>query len=724
MHKKGYLDQAEKIYADILASNPNHADSLHLLGVIADQRGQVALAIAYIARAILLRPEVAIYYGNLGNALYELGRLDEALTHYRTALTLKGDSPEIINNIANILRDRGLLEEAASCYSSAISINKNLPELYYNLANVLCSLGRMQEAETQYLECIRLRPDYAEAYYNLGEALLGMLRSDEAGTTYRMALRLRPNYPEAHNNLGIVLQESGRLAEAEAAYHAALRLNPGFADAHYNLGCALLEQNKLEEAGACFQRACELKPGFGKARFALCMAQLPIIYEDEAEIARRRAAYKERLIELSNDPGLGDLARDTGSSLPFFLPYQGYNDRDLQSLYGSLIARGAAGNDAPPTLPPPPGPGQKIRVGIVSGFFCNHTVWSLFIEGWLKHLDRQRFEIFAYHTGSKEDAATRFAAASADKFVQGRFSGDGWRKLILGDAPHVLLYPETGIDPVSMQLAAQRLASVQCCAWGHPETSGLPAIDYFLSSEMMEPNGSQDHYTEQLVLLPNLATCYEPPKLPETACRESFELRPSATVYWSGQALYKYHPRYDHVFPRIAQRAGDCQFVFIAFAKSPDVTAVFRKRLERAFAAYGLNAADYCVILPQMPQDRFLAAVGQCDVILDTIGWSGGKSALDCLAQDLPAVTMAGPLMRGRHTAAILRRMGITETITENPEDYIDVAVRLGRDISWRSGIKKKIAGRKHVVYRDREYISGLEAFLSSAVHRRLEMAA
>ena len=619
-----------------------------MLGVISDQRGQATVAIIFIRQAIRLRPEVASYYCNLGSTLYQLGRLEEALAHYRTALALKGDSPEINNNLGNALRELGHMEEAAAHYCAAISLNKNFPEVYYNLANVLCNLGRLQEAEIYYLECLRLRPDYAEAHYNLGCALLGMLRSSEAEARYRMALHFKPNYPEAYNNLGIVFQESSRLAEAEAAYHAALRLNAGFVDAHYNLGCALLEQNKLEEAAVCFQRACALKPDFGKAKFALCMAQLPIIYEDEAEIPRRRAAYKEHLLQLSNDPGLADLASDTGSGPPFFLAYQGYNDRDLQSLYGSIISRGIAGTYPPAILPPLPAPGQKIRVGIVSGFFRRHTVWSLFIKGWLTQLDRRQFEIFAYHTGWQEDDATWFAAGIAGKFVRGRYSRDGWRKLILGDAPHILIYPEIGIDPMAMQLAAQRLAPVQCSTWGHPETSGLSTIDYFLSSEMMEPPDSQNHYTESLILLPNLATYYEPDDpMPAAASRSALGLRPAATVYWSGQALYKYLPQFDHVFPRIAQRIGDCQFVFIAFAKSAHVTAMFHRRLQRAFAAYGLNAGDFCVILPAMQQDEFIAAVGQCDVILDTIGWSGGKSTLDCLVQDLPIVTMAVLLCAG-----------------------------------------------------------------------------
>ncbi len=113
-----------------------------------------------------------------------------------------------------------------------------------------------------------------------------------------------------------------------------------------------------------------------------------------------------------------------------------------------------------------------------------------------------------------------------------------------------------------------------------------------------------------------------------------FEPDRPGPVFWSGQALYKYLPQYDAIFPRIAAELGACRFVFIAFAKSQAVTDAFRNRLWQAFAAAGLDAGQHVVILPPMSQRDYIDAVGRADVILDTIGWSGGKSTLDCLATD------------------------------------------------------------------------------------------
>jgi predicted O-linked N-acetylglucosamine transferase (SPINDLY family) len=275
------------------------------------------------------------------------------------------------------------------------------------------------------------------------------------------------------------------------------------------------------------------------------------------------------------------------------------------------------------------------------------------------------------------------------------------------------------MDTLSAALAAQRLAPVQCVSWGHPDTSGFPTLDYFLSSDLMEPTDGQDHYTEQLVRLPNLSVYYEPIVTePVSLTRADFGLRPTSTVFWCGQSLFKYLPQFDQVFARIAKESGDCQFAFIKYPRGTQVTELFKRRLERAFAAVGLRADDYCIFLPNLDRHQFVAVIGLCDIVLDSIGWSGANTTLESLAHDLPIVTMPGPLMRGRHTMAVLKMMGVTETITETIDNYVSVAIRLARDVPWRMAVKKRIAANKHRVYRDMTCISALEEFLNRVARR------
>jgi protein O-GlcNAc transferase len=273
------------------------------------------------------------------------------------------------------------------------------------------------------------------------------------------------------------------------------------------------------------------------------------------------------------------------------------------------------------------------------------------------------------------------------------------------------------MDKVSAQLAAQRLAAVQCCSWGHPVTSGFPTIDYFLSSDLMEPAGAADHYSERLVRLPNLSIYYEPLDVPSAMIdRAQLGLRPDAVVYWCCQSLPKYLPQFDAVFARVATEVPDCQFTFIEFGGGRGVTEMFRARLDRAFKAAGLDAGDYCVFLPRLAPDRFVAAIGQCDVVLDSIGWSGCNSILESLVHNLPIVTLAGEMMRGRHAAAILDMMGVRETTARSIDEYVSIAGLLGRTTAKRTELSARIANNKHRVYRDRDCIVALEAFLDSAV--------
>jgi protein O-GlcNAc transferase len=220
-----------------------------------------------------------------------------------------------------------------------------------------------------------------------------------------------------------------------------------------------------------------------------------------------------------------------------------------------------------------------------------------------------------------------------------------------------------------------------------------------------------------LIRLPNLSIYYEPPAIPPLAMsRAELGLRPTSTAYWCGQSLFKYLPEFDDVYPRIAREAGDCQFVFIEYQGARQITDLFLKRLDRAFALYGLRAADYCVMLPRLDMPQFIAAIGVCDVILDSIGWSGGNTTLEGLCHALPIVTLPGPLMRGRHTAGILTMMGVTETLAPTVDDYVAIAVRLARDVARRATIKERMGAQTERVYRDTAPIRTLEDFLENAV--------
>lgn len=720
LHEQGRIADAERLYVAVLAARPDHFDALQMLAVVKHAKGEPAEALRLISQAMKLRrpsPQILLNYGMI---LHAMARSEEAIESFDQALKQKSKFAEAHNNRGAVLSALGRQDEAIESLRRAIAIKPDYPEAHYNLGSALRELGLHEEAIASFDRSLKLRPDFAKAHNNRGASLEALERLEEARAAYANAVALAPDFADACRNLGRVLLQLDRGEEAIEVFNTALRLRPDDAESWYLRGRLFVDLGRNDEALADLAQALALKPGHAGARFAECIAELAIVYNDEAEIGRRRAAYERKLRLLAADVAAdrlnGDLVTAVGAQAPFLLAYQGGNDRPLQEIYGGMVHAIVARAFEPAALPPPPAPGEPIRVGIVSAHFFGHSNWKIPIKGWLGQLDRSRFRITGYHLGVTRDANTDAAARLCDRFVHRPHDVKGWREEILADAPHALIYPGLLMDTQSLQLAAQRLAPVQMTSWGHPETSGLPTLDYFLSSDLMEPEDAQQHYTEKLVRLPNLSIYYAPVNTPpEPVTRAELGLRDSATVFWSAQSLYKYLPQHDDIYARIAKEAGDCQIVFVRH-HGGGVTEVVKARLARAFARHGLDADRHCVFVPRMSQGKFVAAAGLADILLDSIGWSACNSALESLAHDLPIVTYAGPMMRGRHSAAILTMLGVPETIAATPDDVVHIAVELARNPEKRRAVVARMAREKHRLYFDRAPVTALEDLLANAV--------
>jgi predicted O-linked N-acetylglucosamine transferase (SPINDLY family) len=723
LHQRGLLNEAEPLYLRVLQDKPDQFEARHFLGVLRLQQGRFGEAVASFDIALLARPDHLEAHYLRGNALAALGRYSEAVESYDKAIAAAPSFVEAMDNRGNALALLGRPEEALASYERALALRPDYAGAWYNRGNVLLDLGRPEDAIASYERVLALVPQHAPALNGRGIALHALGRFEEALASYRAALTLDPNNPEILYNHGGAEQELGLHEEALASFARALALRPDYAQAHYARAASLHATNRWRESVASYERALALKPDDPATKLALCMAELPILYDSKAEIVERRAAYERRLrafaAEVAAMPHPGALAAAVGQRQPFFLTYQGRNDRELQTLYGETVCRIMADAYPPAKLPPPPASNEPFRVGFVSGFFRSHANWRMPIEGWLGQLDRNRFRIFGYHTGAETDAETGQARALCERFVQGPLSIERWREEVAADAPHVLIYPEVGMNAAACQLAAQRLAPVQCNSWGHPTTSGFPTLDYFLSSDLMEPADAQEHYSERLVRLPNLSVYCGPVEKPAPSLtRQELGMCESAFVYWCGQSLFKYLPQHDEVFPRIAREVGDCQFVFVEYPRSARVTEMLRTRLARAFAAFGLRAEDHCLILSRLDQERFISATGLADAFLDSIGWSGCNSTLEALACDLPIVTLTGALMRGRHSAAMLEMMNMTATTAATVDEYVGIAVRLARNPGWHAEVRGTISASKNRISGDAGCIAGLEAFLDGVARK------
>jgi predicted O-linked N-acetylglucosamine transferase (SPINDLY family) len=352
----------------------------------------------------------------------------------------------------------------------------------------------------------------------------------------------------------------------------------------------------------------------------------------------------------------------------------------------------------------------------VSQFFRDHSVWNALMKGWFQQLDGGRFALQAFCLDPYQDAETRYARSRASRFEQGHAGLRQWAAAILEAQPDVLIYPEIGMDPRSVKLASMRLAPVQAASWGHPETTGLPTIDAYLSAAGLEPAAAQSHYTERLVALPNLGCCVQPgatdPVAPDDA---GLGLEPGVPVLICPGTPFKYAPEQDGVLAEIAHRLGRCRLVFFEY-RTRALSAALRARLAAEFTRRGLDFGRSAVFLPWQSRAAFLGLLRRADVFLDTMGFSGFNTALQAVECGLPVVTREGRFLRGRLAGGILKRAGMADLVCADEAQYVALAVRLAQDADYRSEIRKRMAAGQPALFGDLEPIRALEAFLAQGV--------
>jgi len=357
-----------------------------------------------------------------------------------------------------------------------------------------------------------------------------------------------------------------------------------------------------------------------------------------------------------------------------------------------------------------PGP---IRVGVVSQFFRSHSVWHAIMKGWFQQLDATRFSLAAFCLDPHEDAETRYARACAARFEQGYIGLEHWSEVIADARPDVLIYPEIGMDPMTLKLASLRLAPVQAASWGHPETTGLPTVDYYLSADRLEPEQAQANYSERLVRLPNLG-CYLQPSLleAETPDVTGWGIEPGVPLLVSPGSPFKYAPEHDWVFPEIARRLERCRILFFTY-RTRALSDRLQARLRAAFGRHGLEFERYAAFVPWQDKGLFYGLLGRADVYLDTIGFSGFNTALQAIQCGLPVVTLEGRFLRGRLASGILRHMGVDELVAASAEQYVGLAVRAALDPAFRESARRRVAAQRHLLFEDLAPIRALEEFLA-----------
>jgi predicted O-linked N-acetylglucosamine transferase (SPINDLY family) len=330
-------------------------------------------------------------------------------------------------------------------------------------------------------------------------------------------------------------------------------------------------------------------------------------------------------------------------------------------------------------------------------------------NGVFDHLSRERFCVCAIFVPPvTQDKFSNAFQRKADKTVFLPNNLKEARETIAAEKFDILFYPEIGMDPFTYFLAFARLAPIQCVSFGHPVTSGISNIDYYVSAENLEPKNAEKHYSERLIRLKSPIAYYYKPDIPHSLqSRKDFGLRDTEHVYVCPHTLFKFHPDFDEVLAGIMKADPLARLVIIHFP-----SAQWAEKLLQRFQRTIPNAKDRITVLPPLRERAWLSLLAVSDVILDTVHFSGYVSGHYAMAVGTPVVTWPGKFLRGRLMLALYKEMGVLDCIADSPSRYVEIAVRLGTDPAYREGIKARIRANRHRLYENPAVVDEYERVL------------
>ena len=712
----GRFADAVLCYEKSITLNPGFGEARNNMGIVLQELGLIDAAIRSYREALELIPDSQETLMNLGSALAGSARPDDAVQCFERVTLLKPEFVEAYAGLCDTLLKTGKLGKGIARYRQTIKKDPRAPAILNCLGHALMERGCLEEASRAFSLSVRRNPSFAEGYLGLGIARRRSGRLEEARDCFEKALALNPELVEAHRGLGALCYELGMFIEAKAHYQKVLDLRDADPSAYLNLGMLLADEGFLSEAASCYAKG-DVYPYnvTAKVRTALLMPVIPGSVEEIEEI---RKNLKTNIKSLR---GQGLLVHDPLQQIGkanFFLAYHGLNDlaiqKELAGFYEEICP--SLGFVAPHCHTGYKRPeAAKIRIGFVSRHLRRHTVGH-YLRGIMEHLDRDIFEVHTFTFPHRNEEIAAFIEEHSDRVTMLPESFADARLIIAGAKLDILFYPDIGMEPFTYFLAFGRLAPVQCVFYGHPVTTGIKNMDYFISHEDCEPEDGDAHYCEKLVRLTRNAAYayfYKPLVGEQRKTRADFGIDESARLYLCCQSLFKVHPDFDGIVKGILERdeRGVVAFFHGIHANWADL---LRKRFHETLK----EKADRVRFFPRQPYDDYLDLIALADVILDTVHFSGGATAFDALAIGTPVVTIPGAFMRGRQTYSLYKRMDIMDCVAHTPEDYIRIAVRVASDPCCREDIKSRILARHSMIFEDPGMVRDLEQKLLAMVDR------
>lgn len=653
----------------------------------------------------------------MGNAL-----LTEALGHFqagrlrdaeRLCTELRAEEPANAEawHLGGVVAERlGNLNLGAALVHKAVSLQPDNAEARRNLGSLLARQGRIAEALPHFEVAARLLPkdtqalnDLARAHHDLGDA-------PSAIDAWRASLERSAKQPAIQFSLAVACQNLGRIEEAAAAYRACVDLEPTRSEAWLRLGHALSILCRLDEALACYHEAAAR--GLAARAKVMEIATLCPMEASLAALEKRRVEMAEGFAELRRQPvTLRDPLGEIGLT-NFYLAYHGRDNRELSEAAASFYLASCPGLAwQAPHLTKLRGETPRPRIGFLSPFLYSHSTGKM-LRGLIEQRDAARYEAILLRAGGQDDSLWRSMAAAVDKTIDLPRNLAAARAMIAAENLDLLLYTDIAADPFTYFLAFSQLAKVQAATWGHADTSGIPGIDCYISWREWEPPGAASQYSERLVSMTHPPTCFAKPlTVPRPVSRSELGIDEGAPFYFCPHNMVKFHPEFDDILADLLRRDPRC-IIAIPDGHVTAWTDVLKRRLSEAC---GSNAGRLRFI-HRLPHAEFLGLLEQADALLDPLHFCGGITSLEAFAVGCPIVTLPGRFMRGRMTYGFYRRMCHLDLVASGPTDYVEIALRLAHDPTWREQQRSAIMAKSPILFDDVGAVREFEAVITGLV--------
>jgi predicted O-linked N-acetylglucosamine transferase (SPINDLY family) len=710
-YNQGDLEVAVGLFEVVLDREPLAVDALVGLGMSYWRLKQGAKGEELLRKALASNPRDVNALRGLGLILYSSGVYEEAREVLTRCVAIDPGQPQAWLTVGLIQQRTDDLSAAEASFKRALELQPNYAEAMNNLGTVYVSQRQFSSARALFLAAIQEKPSLIDAYRSLAKLLRDMGSDIEALAILKRGLRIQPNDANAWNELGCLYRDLSDTPRSIAAYRRALEVDGSHADAKGNLSCVFASDGQYREAQQLCSELLEVNPNAIGVRLRRSLI-IPAIMESREGILQSREELQAALEDLKNYSGTIEDPLGQVGATNFYLAYHGYNDRELQRTTAELFRK-----VTPVLTHEAPHVGRKrrsgkIRLGVCSRHLSLHTIGILWAELFAR-LDREQFEISLFHTHPVENRIPRTLKERVDYSCCLPINMKAARKVIEDRELDILYYPDLGMEPLTYCLAFNRLAPVQCVTWGHPLTTGISTMDYFVSSKELELPHAQEHYSEELVRLDTLNTYYMRPIASANVGRDAFGVREDSTLYVCPQTLFKFHPDFDAIIQGVLEGDPKGELVLLE-GNCAHHTTLIRKRLERS-VPYLMNRIRF---IPRLSHERFLELVRVADVMLDPIHFGGGSTTMQALSFGTPVVTLPSEFLRGRISYACYRHMGTEALVAKDIKDYCRIAVELGQNPELRIATRRELQEKSSVLYSNPKVVTECEEFLVTAFNR------